>query len=145
MMGSGVLVGQIKEYVLFDLPFLFKTPQEVDAALDGPLGRKLIDRLPEKGLIGLSYWEHGFRSLTNSRRPVEKWEDIQGLKIRVIQAPLYLDAFNAMGANAVPCPCPSFTRRWKRRRWTAKRTRWFRSILEVLRGAEISLHHPARL
>ena len=71
MMGSGVLVGQIKEYVLFDLPFLFKTPQEVDAALDGPLGKKLMDRLPEKGLVGLSYWEHGFRSLTNSRRPVE--------------------------------------------------------------------------
>jgi TRAP-type transport system periplasmic protein len=106
MMGSGVLVGQIKEYVLFDLPFLFKNPQEVDAALDGPLGKKLMDRLPEKGLIGLSYWEHGFRSLTNSRRPVEKWEDIEGLKIRVIQAPLYLDAFNAMGANAVPLPLP---------------------------------------
>jgi len=106
MMGAGVLVGQAKEFVLFDLPFLFNSPQEIDAALDGPLAKKLMDKLPDKGLVGLSYWEHGFRSLTNNRRPVAKWEDIQGLKIRVIQAPLYLDAFNAMGANAVPMPLP---------------------------------------
>jgi tripartite ATP-independent transporter DctP family solute receptor len=106
MMGSGVLVGLAKEFVLYDLPFLFDSPQEADAALDGPLGQKLLDKLPEKGLVGLSYWEHGFRSLTNNRRPVAKWEDIQGMKIRVIQAPLYLDAFNAFGANAVPMPLP---------------------------------------
>jgi tripartite ATP-independent transporter DctP family solute receptor len=106
MMGAGVLVGVVKEYVLFDLPFLFNSPQEADAALDGPPGQKLLAKLPEKGLVGLSYWEHGFRSLTNSRKPVEKWEDIQGLKIRVIQAPLYLDLFNTVGANAVPMPLP---------------------------------------
>jgi tripartite ATP-independent transporter DctP family solute receptor len=106
MMGSGVLVGLAKEFVLYDLPFLFNSSQEADAALDGPLGKKLLDKLPEKGLVGMSYWEHGFRSLTNNRRPVAKWEDIQGMKIRVIQAPLYLDMFNTLGANAVPMPLP---------------------------------------
>ncbi len=65
-----------------------------------------MDKLEDKGLVGLAYWEHGFRHLTNSRRPVAKLEDIQGLKIRVIQAPLYLDMFNALGANAVPLPFP---------------------------------------
>ncbi len=106
MMGAGVLVGLIKEYVLFDLPFLFKDAREADTILDGPLGKQLMDRLPEKGLVGLSYWEHGFRSLTNNRRPVAKWEDVEGLKIRVIQAPLYIDMFNALGASAVPMPLP---------------------------------------
>jgi TRAP-type transport system periplasmic protein len=106
MMGLGVLVGVNKEFVLFDLPFLFNDAKEADAALDGPLGKRLMDTLPAKGLIGLSYWEHGFRSLTNSRRPVAKWEDISGLKIRTIQAPLYLDMFNTFGANAVPMPLP---------------------------------------
>jgi TRAP-type transport system periplasmic protein len=106
MMGSGVLVGLNKEFVLFDLPFLFNDPKEADAALDGPLAKRLMDSLSAKGLVGLSYWEHGFRSLTNNRRPVAKWEDMTGLKIRTIQAPLYLDIFNTFGANAVPMPLP---------------------------------------
>lgn len=106
MMGLGVLVGLNKEFALFDLPFVFNDSKEVDAALDGPLGKRLMDTLPPKGLIGMSYWEHGFRSLTNSRRPVAKLEDISGLKIRTIQAPLYLDLFNTFGANAVPMPLP---------------------------------------
>lgn len=106
MMGSGLLVGMTPEYVLFDLPFLFNSPQEADAILDGPVGTSLMAKLPDKGLVGLAYWEHGFRSLTNSRHPVARWEDVDGLKIRVIQAPLYIDIFNTLGANAVPMPLP---------------------------------------
>ena len=81
MMGSGLLVSMIPEYVLFDLPFLFNKPQEADAVLDGSVGRTLMVKLPENGLVGLAYWEHGFRSLTNGRHPVAKWEDVEGLKI----------------------------------------------------------------
>ena len=76
----------------------------MDAVLDGPVGKKLLDKLPEKGLIGLSYWDHGFRILTNSRRPVAKVEDIQGLKIRVQQIPVFIDMFETLGANPVPMP-----------------------------------------
>jgi tripartite ATP-independent transporter DctP family solute receptor len=106
MVSPGLLAGQIKEFVLFDLPFLFNEYKEADAVLDGPVGKKLLDKLPEKGLIGLGYWDHGFRSLTNSKRPVAKLEDIQGLKIRVIQIPIFIDMFNGLGANAVPMPFP---------------------------------------
>jgi tripartite ATP-independent transporter DctP family solute receptor len=102
----GLLTGNVKEFVLLDLPFLFNEYKEADAVLDGPIGKRLLDKLPEKGLIGLGYWDHGFRSLTNSRRPVAKWEDMQGLKIRVLQIPIFIDTFNAMGANAVPMPFP---------------------------------------
>jgi TRAP-type transport system periplasmic protein len=91
---------------LFDLPFLFESGKEADAVVDGPFGRKLADLLPAKNLMSLGYWELGFRNLTNSRRPVTKLEEIQGLKVRVVQSPLYIDLFNTLGANAVPLPFP---------------------------------------
>jgi tripartite ATP-independent transporter DctP family solute receptor len=106
MMGPGLLTGMDKEFGVFDTPFLFDNFKEVDAALDGPVGKKLLDKLPAKGLVGLSYWDHGFRILTNSKRPIAKLEDIQGLKIRVQQIPVFIESFNALGANAVPMPFP---------------------------------------
>lgn len=105
-MNSGILQGQVKEYAIVDFPFLFADPKEADAVMDGPVGKLLADKLPPKGLVHLAYWELGFRNLTNSRRPVAKLEDFQGLKIRVIQSPIYIETFNALGANAVPMPFP---------------------------------------
>lgn len=105
-LSSGLLVGQAKEYVLFDLPFLFNTGREADAIVDGPIGKQLRDKLTDKGLIGLGYWELGFRNMTTSRHPVAKLEDFKGLKIRVVQSPIYIDLFNTLGANAVPMPFP---------------------------------------
>jgi tripartite ATP-independent transporter DctP family solute receptor len=102
MMGPGLLTGMDKDFGIFDTPFMFNDAKEADAVMDGPVGRRLLDRLPEKGLIGLSYWDHGFRVLTNSRRPVAKMEDIQGLKLRVQQIPVFIDTFAALGANPVP-------------------------------------------
>jgi TRAP-type transport system periplasmic protein len=102
MMGPGLLTGMDADFGVFDTPFLFDDFKEVDAILDGPVGKKLFDKLPEQGLVGLSYWDHGFRIVTNSRRPVSKVEDIQGLKIRVQQIPVFIDMFNTLGANAVP-------------------------------------------
>jgi tripartite ATP-independent transporter DctP family solute receptor len=104
MMGPGLLTGTDRAFGVFDTPFLFDSYKEVDGALDGPVGSKLLERLPAKGLVGLSYWDHGFRILTNSRRPINKLEDVQGLKIRVQQIPVFIDSFNALGANAVPMP-----------------------------------------
>ncbi len=104
MMGPGLLTGMDKDFGLFDTPFMFDDFKEVDAVLDGPVGKKLLDKLPEKGLVGLAYWDHGFRILTNSRRPVAKVEDMQGLKIRVQQITVFIDSFSALGANPVPMP-----------------------------------------
>jgi len=104
--GTPQLVGLIKEYAVLDFPFLFSDEKEADAVVDGPIGKGFLERLPQKGLIGVAWWEHGFRNLTNSRRPVAKLEDIQGLKVRVQQNAVAIDAFNALGANAVPMPFP---------------------------------------
>ncbi|HYQ99878.1 MAG TPA: TRAP transporter substrate-binding protein [Casimicrobiaceae bacterium] len=105
-MNSGILQGQIKEYAIVDFPFLFDNAKEVDAILDGPIGKQLADKLPEKGLVHLAYYDLGFRQLTNSKRPIKTAEDIVGLKIRVIQSPIYIDTFNALGANSVPMAFP---------------------------------------
>ena len=106
VLNAGLMVGLVKEFGLFDLPFLFESGKQADAVVDGPFGQRLSATLPAKGLIGLGYWELGFRNLTNSRRPITKLEDIAGLKIRVVQSPLYIELFNALGANAVPLPFP---------------------------------------
>jgi len=99
-------IGGLKDFGLINLPFLFKSSQEADAVLDGPFGQKLLAKLPEKGLIGLGFWENGFRQISNNRRPITKAEDISGLKLRVIQNPLFIDTFKALGANALPMPFP---------------------------------------
>lgn len=98
------LAGIVKEFGLVDFPFAVSTFEQADALLDGPLGKALIDKLPEKGLVALGYWDLGFRNVTNSRRPITKAEDLQGLKLRVIPNPVFLDSFKAFGANPVPMP-----------------------------------------
>ena len=62
----------------------------------------LAARLDAIGLVGLAYWENGFRNVTNSKRTVTRMEDLAGLKIRVIQNPVFIEAFKAFGANPVP-------------------------------------------
>ncbi|WP_298233399.1 TRAP transporter substrate-binding protein [uncultured Azohydromonas sp.] len=101
---SSTLVSLVKDFTVLNLPLSFQNEQEADALLDGPFGKKLLDQLPDKGLIGLAFWENGFRHVSNSRKPITKAEDFAGLKIRVIQNPLFIDTFNALGANAVPMP-----------------------------------------
>jgi tripartite ATP-independent transporter DctP family solute receptor len=105
MVGStATLVGITKEMAIWDTPFLFSSAEQADAVLDGPVGRQVMDKLEEKGLVGLVYWENGFRNLTNNTRPIGKLEDFAGIKLRVMPNPVFLETFRLMGANAVPLP-----------------------------------------
>ena len=105
MVGStATLVGITKEMSLWDTPFLFNNTREADMLLDGPVGEKVKARLQDKGLVGLVYWENGFRNLTNSKRPVVRVEDLEGIKLRVMQNNVFLTTFKTLGANAVPMP-----------------------------------------
>lgn len=106
VLNSGILAAQAADYAMLDFPFLFNSVEEAHAVIDGPVGEKLAAQLDSKGLVGLGYWDLGFRNLTNSKRPVTKLEDMQGLKIRVIQSPIYLETFAALGANPVPMAFP---------------------------------------
>ncbi|MGA0571125.1 TRAP transporter substrate-binding protein [Variovorax sp. VNK109] len=106
VLNSGILAAQVKEFAVYDFPFLFSTPQEADAVVDGPFGKSLHAKLTDRGLIGLAYWELGFRNLTNSRRAIHKVEDIGGLKLRVIPNPINIDWVKALDANPTPLAFP---------------------------------------
>lgn len=105
-MNSGIFAAQVKDFAVFDLPFMFINGKEADAVVDGPLGKKLHAKLEEKGIVGLAYYELGFRNITNSKRPITKVEDIEGLKLRVIPNPINVDWVKALGANPTPLPFP---------------------------------------
>lgn len=96
------LIGILPDLGVFDLPFLFGNEKEADAILDGDFGKYISAKMPGVGLVNLSYWENGFRNLTNSKKPVEKPEDFAGLKVRVMQNNIFLDTFKTVGANAIP-------------------------------------------
>lgn len=93
-------------FKLLDLPFAFASYAEADAVTMGPFADKLMARLPDSKLVGLALWENGFRVVSNSRRPITKLADFQGLKMRVIGAPVFIDTFKALGTNPVPLPFP---------------------------------------
>jgi len=105
-MNSGIFAAQVKEFAVYDFPFMFSNGKEADAVVDGPFGKKLHDKLQDKGMVGLAYYELGFRSITNSKRPIHKVEDLEGLKLRVIPNPVNVEWVKAVGANPTPLPFP---------------------------------------
>jgi len=105
-MNSGIFASLVKDFAIYDFPFLFANPAEADAVVDGSFGKNLHAKLEEKGLVGLGYYELGFRHISNSKRPITKVEDIAGLKLRVIPNPINIDWVSALGANPTPLPFP---------------------------------------
>ncbi|MCX8118651.1 MAG: DctP family TRAP transporter solute-binding subunit [Desulfobacterota bacterium] len=91
----------VKELNLFSLPFFFPDYKHLDAVKAGEPGKKLFKIIEERGVVGLAWGENGYRELTNSKRPVRKPEDLEGLKIRVVGSPIFVDTFRAMGGNPV--------------------------------------------
>ena len=89
----------VKELNLFSLPFFFPNYKALDAVEAGGPGKEIFKTIEEKGVVGLAWGENGYRELTNSKRPVRKPEDLDGLKIRVVGSPIFIDTFRAMGAN----------------------------------------------
>ena len=99
---TGPLTPFVAQFGIFDLPFLFKDKATAFKIVDGPIGQELLDKLPAVGIIGLNYWENGYRHLTNSRRAVKTLEDIGGLKIRTLESKIHVDTWRALGANPTP-------------------------------------------
>jgi TRAP-type transport system periplasmic protein len=93
---------RVKEVQIWDLPFMFQNEKEVYAVLDGASSKKIFEKIEPTGLVGLTWTGMGFRNLSNSKRSVNKVEDVSGLKVRVMANPVALDTWKAIGANAVP-------------------------------------------
>ncbi|CDQ21236.1 tripartite ATP-independent transporter solute receptor, DctP family [Halobacillus karajensis] len=91
-----------KDFMVFDLPFLFEDYEQAYQVLDGEIGQGLLDDLTEQNIKGLVFAENGFRHLSNNEGPVESLEDIQGLKMRTLESPVHTATFNALGMNASP-------------------------------------------
>lgn len=96
------LVNFVPEFGVFDLPFTIPNEEVADELLDGEFGDKMLAKVEEQNLVGLAWWENGFRNLTNDVRPVASIEDVKGLKIRTMENAIHLDAWKALGANPTP-------------------------------------------
>jgi tripartite ATP-independent transporter DctP family solute receptor len=104
--GTTISTGPVAQFAerfsMFDLPFLFSSPEIAYEVLDGPIGVDLLEDLTDQAVIGLNYWENGFRHLTNNKRDISKVEDIKGLKIRTMENDLHIDMWRELGANPTP-------------------------------------------
>ncbi|MDO4642861.1 MAG: TRAP transporter substrate-binding protein [Cardiobacteriaceae bacterium] len=104
MSGSPNFSGLSSNLNVIDIPFIFHDKAHAYRVLDGEIGQGLMKELEDKNLKGLAFWEVGFRAISNSKHPVKTPEDIKGLKIRTNQNPMYVKAFELLGANPVPMP-----------------------------------------
>lgn len=98
------MTGFVDKYMACDLPFMFASPEEAYEFYDGPIGDELLEMTEEIGVIGLCWWENGFRNFTNDVKPIEKPEDLVGMKIRTMSSPVHVASMKALGANPTVIP-----------------------------------------
>ncbi|MDQ2094604.1 TRAP transporter substrate-binding protein [Rhodalgimonas zhirmunskyi] len=106
IVSSGTLANFVPETGVFDIPFLFRDLGHARDVLDGPVGQEILAKFDNVGLKGLAWGEQGFRHITNNRNPIHTPADVEGLKIRTMENPVHLAAFNAMGAAPTPMAWP---------------------------------------
>jgi tripartite ATP-independent transporter DctP family solute receptor len=99
---SGPLPNFVPETQVLDLPFLFRDYDHARGVLDGELGQELLAKIDEAGFKALAWTENGFRHITNSQRPVKTPSDLSGMKIRTMENPIHMTAFEALGAAPTP-------------------------------------------
>lgn len=98
LIGGGSFQSIDQKFGIEALPYAWPTHEAAYKAFDGKLGKYLFDLLGKKGIVGLAWWENGFRHITNNKKPVVKPEDLKGLKLRVTPDKMRLDTFKLLGA-----------------------------------------------
>lgn len=101
-MSTGALASFSPAFMALDLPFIFDSRENAYKVLDSEIGDELLASLDESMLVGVTFWENGFRNISNSKRDVVTPEDVKGLKIRTLENELQVAAFTTLGANAIP-------------------------------------------
>lgn len=99
---DAVLSNFVPEVGIINLPFIFQDSDHVRATLDGEVGNQLAAKVEAQGAKVVGWWENGFRHITNSKRPIKTPDDIEGLKLRVPEGPIFVDTFTTLGALATP-------------------------------------------
>ncbi len=99
---TSVLTTYSSEFGILDMPYLFINSQSAFDALDGEVGKYFDEKLLENGIVNLGYSYNGPRSTTSNVKPIEKPEDLKGLKMRVMESPIFIDYYKTLGANPTP-------------------------------------------
>jgi tripartite ATP-independent transporter DctP family solute receptor len=99
---AAVLSSFLPKTQVIELPFMFRDAEHVYKVVDGPLAKEIYDGDEKKKMKVIDTWENGFRNITNNVRPIEKPEDMKGVKIRVMENKMYIEMFKALGANPTP-------------------------------------------
>ena len=103
LIGTIAMTNFVPEYQIWDLPYIFPLDHEIaDEITDGPIGEELAASAEEKGLVMLGYWDHSYRSISNGKRPIETFEDLQGLSMRVVENAPSIDWFGRIGTIPTP-------------------------------------------
>ncbi len=98
---TGPVGSFVPEFSVIDLPFLFESSEHAYAVFDGEIGQDLLAQFDDAGIVGLAIWENGWRHLTTNT-PVETPADLQGMKLRTMQNPVHMAAFETFGASPIP-------------------------------------------
>ncbi len=96
------LAGFTDAFLVFDLPFIFETTEQARAVLDSEVGQEILHSVDDQGLVGLAWFENGFRNVTNNVRPITVPDDLKGIKIRTMENQMHMAAFSIMGADPTP-------------------------------------------
>jgi tripartite ATP-independent transporter DctP family solute receptor len=99
---TGPLGTIVPEFNAFSLPYIFKSNDHLHKVVDGPIGQELAAKAIKGGFIGIGYYDSGFRSFYNTRKPIRSMADLKGLKFRVMGNPIFVDMVAALGGSATP-------------------------------------------
>lgn len=102
IVATSPMASYLRQFYTLDLPYIFETPEHAYAVLDGPYGDQLMTELADARLLGLGWWELGFRHLSTNGAPVTEPDQLQGMRIRTMESQALLQAWRATGANPTP-------------------------------------------
>ncbi|MEP2203309.1 MAG: TRAP transporter substrate-binding protein, partial [Tateyamaria sp.] len=106
IVSTGTLSNFVPATGVTDIPFLFRSLDHARRVLDGPIGQDILAEFDGAGMVALAWGEQGFRHITNNRNAIHTPADVEGLKIRTMENPVHLAAFDAMGAAPTPMAWP---------------------------------------
>jgi tripartite ATP-independent transporter DctP family solute receptor len=108
IVSTGPLPNFVPEFMVFDLPYLVTNRTKAYELLDGPLGASILVRLEPMGIRAMSYWENGFRQITNNKKEIKHPSDLKGMKLRTMENEVHMEIFKSLGAIPTPMSITDF-------------------------------------
>lgn len=96
--GNSYYSSIVPDVQVLELPYMFNNYEQARNVVDGEIGKELLNKFTEKGIVGLKFWEIGFRQFSNKKREIKSVDDIKGLKIRTLTSPIQVKVWEMYGA-----------------------------------------------